>query len=176
MNKKAATPADPIVRLVFADTIQARMFRTLCRRGSMPQAEFMTLYHARCHRPNPGKSSFANNFGRFLGLYGGSWREQRYWHRAIIKRSAVENRPGRNLLHWNAYHFGAVMFPREAGFDNVAAFIAVMTPEDRYLAFTAIEKLITAPREHVDDDPEDLVFWFRALVAPGFLADVQVAA
>jgi len=183
MTTKIAVPTDPIVRLVFADTIQARMFRTLCRRGEMPQAEFMNLYHARCHRTNPGRSSFGNNFGRFVSRYvreTGSYVPFASWRRAdrlshtpaIITMSAIDG--SRNLLHWSAYP--GVIGPREEGIDHVAAFVASMSVEDRYLAFTAIEKLVTAPREYVDDDLEDLVYWFRMLRAPRFLDDLQVAA
>lgn len=50
------------------DTITGRMLRTLALRGEMPQAEFMDLYHVRCARKNPGRSSFQNNFGRYVKL------------------------------------------------------------------------------------------------------------
>lgn len=54
------------VDLMFRDTITARMLRTLCDRGSMTQADFMDLYHVRCARKHPSRSSFGNNFGRFV--------------------------------------------------------------------------------------------------------------
>lgn len=54
------------VDVLFGDSISGAMLRTLHTRGSMPQADFMTLYHVRCARSNPGRSSFANNFFRYV--------------------------------------------------------------------------------------------------------------
>ncbi len=61
------------VDVLFADTIVGSMLRTVHMRGAMPQADFMTLYHKRCNRDKPSRSSFANNFQRYVtleNLYG----------------------------------------------------------------------------------------------------------
>ena len=47
------------------DTFTARMLRELADRHEWSQADFMRRYHEVCARPNQGRSSFWNNFGRF---------------------------------------------------------------------------------------------------------------
>lgn len=56
---------DKIARVMFADTVNARMLRKLACRELWSQAEFMREYHVRCERARPSRSMFGNNFGRY---------------------------------------------------------------------------------------------------------------
>lgn len=69
-------PGKTLAQVMFAglgkqpDTVTGYMLRALCITGSMTQADFMTMYHERCARAkSTSKSSFDNNFGRFV-----AWR------------------------------------------------------------------------------------------------------
>lgn len=60
--------------LLLRDTIAGSMLRSLMLERSMPQRDFMRLYHERCGRANAkNKSSFGNSFDRFVA------RERVYW-------------------------------------------------------------------------------------------------
>lgn len=88
-NRAAGTQSKPrkprvaktLGQVMFAtDTVTASMLRTLCMNDFMLQADFMTLYHERCAREKPSKSSFSNNWGRFIAWRNtseGLWRRQR---------------------------------------------------------------------------------------------------
>lgn len=59
-----ANPVDSIEKVIFRDTITARMLRTLLDRKEMTQAEFMRLYMERCARP-PQQCYLCGGTGRF---------------------------------------------------------------------------------------------------------------
>lgn len=72
--------------LMFRDTIAGSMLRTLMLKRSMPQREFMRLYHVRCGRADAKtKSAFGHNFGRFVAREQ-VWNQYNYPSRD--KRSA----------------------------------------------------------------------------------------
>lgn len=93
--------------LMFRDTIAGSMLRTLMLKRAMPQREYMRLYHVRCGRADaPTKSTFGNNFGRYVSreetwdavTVDGkrNWTERHSplgciaWHRPITARDSSE--------------------------------------------------------------------------------------
>jgi hypothetical protein len=76
------------VDVFFQDSIVGSMLRTLHVCGSMTQADFMSLYHKRCARDNPSRSSFGANFGRYVK------REQMYdrWRDNASSLGCLEQR------------------------------------------------------------------------------------
>jgi len=62
-----AAKISPLIRALFVNnSVTSRMLRALMIQGGMLQADFMREYHRISDRGNDGRSSFDNNFGRFV--------------------------------------------------------------------------------------------------------------
>lgn len=126
-----------LARVMFADTVTARMLRQIAEAGSMPQAEFMRIYHVRCARDNPGKSSFQNNFGRYTR------------HGTPLGPPMVQSGmgSGRLLLTWTA--------------GTPVEILARLTPKEIDRAFSTMESALLTPRD--DDDESTTLRWLHLI-------------
>ena len=91
------------VEVFFEASIAGSMLRTLHACGSMTQADFMTLYHKRCARDNPSRSSFGANFGRYVKreqMYADRWREWDVPLGCLQQGREGVHHANRNVITW----------------------------------------------------------------------------
>lgn len=167
---------DKIARVLFADTVNARMLRKLAWRALWSQAEFMREYHVRCERSGDGRSSFGDNFGRYaferVGRYDPqvrplgrslaiplveSVRRPRELHGYTDHDSMTGRRLSDQVHHWSALlaEFEHRMMLAEIRRGSCAlvwrgptpeALLLGMTPEALAWSFESMERQITVTR------------------------------
>jgi hypothetical protein len=128
MGRKGLRPfhgpdVEALAKVMFRDTVTARMLRHLCSEGHMPQAVFMSRYDAACRsrpgkRKSSGRSSFACNWSRFCGHLS---------IRCIVRETSFDGEARRMMLHWAG-----------PGWDGL---IADMSDQALQSAYEAMERL-----------------------------------
>lgn len=155
---RTVTPtADPVIGLMFRNTITGAMLRTLCMQREMTQAAFMRLYHVRCHRSNPGKSSFANNFGRFVRFTRndiGTWVE-------YAKRPYGCIRKG-DTLEW-ALTERRLESPTGTMEDRMRDIVRSMPMDKLQGAEMFLENYLTTSTFHAASDEPETIAWLQVV-------------
>lgn len=139
---------------LFRNTIAARMLRTLAESGTMMQADFMREYHVRCERDRPSRSSFLNNFGRFVRGRGTTRDlvdcpiDQQWIEGEETKRNGRTRRArGRSMLVWAA--------------PTPAKIIESLTDDDLTATYEALDREMVGLQKAVrkTDRPEETARW-----------------
>lgn len=142
MRERKPRKRKTYVEVFFQDSIAGSMLRTLHACGSMTQADFMTLYHKRCARDNPSRSSFGANFGRYVKreqAYGNLWREIDGPLRCLEHRRTWPGEVVRYTISWIGL--------------AVSEMVTAMPDKAIDKAENMMERIATR-----DDDPDALVY------------------